>query len=406
MPKNSKNFINTQEQNTETDNLPDPRQLNMYSGNKEKRAPEPLKPPTERDQEIFSAIKNIVQNQEKSPFMDAFLNASELGGVSETCVEICCKDGFSAGYIRDNIGSLVKSGFRELYKRDLEVLYKAIAPQARQEIEKPKALEKANPKNLEKDDPGAGIVVGWSEKERAMPNELLRSSLFGSVKRGLRKRVIDKPLICWGGVSITFSGTELDQGDCDVFFEILNLIKQQGKSKVHFSVYSLLTSLGKNQSGKSRQTLKRQMSRLVEGTIKIESATFVYEGHLLNSFMYDKESKDYVSSANEDFLVMFKRGYARIDKTIRNELETSLAKGLYNFIATHRAPRPKPQRVKLEQLKEILGADGEMKKFKFNVKTCMTQLQKQKVVTLWGFEGDTLLFSKPKTRRKPAWNKA
>ena len=55
----------------------------------------------------------------------------------------------------------------------------------------------------------------WPEEVRACPSSVLRSALFGIVRRGRRKALEGEILATWEGVTIRYTGWRLDQGDLD-----------------------------------------------------------------------------------------------------------------------------------------------------------------------------------------------
>src|SRR5687768_5946240 len=61
------------------------------------------------------------------------------------------------------------------------------------------------------------------DSERTIPNIIARSALFGAIKRGARPYK-DKELIgSRGDVEIYYTGKALDQADCTVWMQALNI---------------------------------------------------------------------------------------------------------------------------------------------------------------------------------------
>ncbi len=57
---------------------------------------------------------------------------------------------------------------------------------------------------------------------RAAPNIVVRSSVFGVVRRGKRARVTDMPVAAPQGLEIAITGWRLDQHDLDIWLEIMH----------------------------------------------------------------------------------------------------------------------------------------------------------------------------------------
>ncbi|KGV64505.1 plasmid replication initiator TrfA [Burkholderia pseudomallei] len=65
----------------------------------------------------------------------------------------------------------------------------------------------------------------WPEPMRGVPNGVLRSALFGAIKRGKRRYMERESIACVSGVSIVYTGPRLDQSDLDVWEGALHLAR-------------------------------------------------------------------------------------------------------------------------------------------------------------------------------------
>jgi hypothetical protein len=63
------------------------------------------------------------------------------------------------------------------------------------------------------------LFPDWPDDRRGAPNEVIRSAIFGVVRLGRRKRVVDMPVAGPIGSNITITGWRLDQYDLDTWLE-------------------------------------------------------------------------------------------------------------------------------------------------------------------------------------------
>jgi hypothetical protein len=83
----------------------------------------------------------------------------------------------------------------------------------------------------------------WTSIERTAPAPIVRSALFGIVKRGTRRFVDREVLASWGNDSITFTGSQLDQADFDLWLEILHQSREQLGQPVYFTFKGILKAI-------------------------------------------------------------------------------------------------------------------------------------------------------------------
>ena len=69
-------------------------------------------------------------------------------------------------------------------------------------------------------------LARWHDWERAMPTSLSRSAVFAPVGHGQRLKHVNALIDSRPDVVLTFTGTQLDMGDADVFLHLLELAKR------------------------------------------------------------------------------------------------------------------------------------------------------------------------------------
>ena len=219
--------------------------------------------------------------------------------------------------------------------------------------------------------PATALVVPfphpWAEAMRACPLAMLRSALFGVVRRGRRQYLDDVEIAAWPGVSIRYTGQRLDQADLDVWMLAVHLFRQQGLGgRLYLSAYTLLQALGRCTEGEHHYSrLKKSFTRMIACAVEISVGRYSYAGNLIHEFWLDKETGDYVLSINPHLASLFKDGYSLIEWEQRQALgEKDLAKWLLGYVATHRATVLKPHQIGLVKLQRLCGAEMEAKDFK------------------------------------------
>jgi hypothetical protein len=118
------------------------------------------------------------------------------------------------------------------------------------------------------------LFPDWPTDRRGAPNAIIRSAVFGVVRRGRRKRVADMPVAGPCGYDITLTGWRLDQYDCDLWLEVMHLARNcKPGETVRFTLHSMLRRIGR--TGKQAQSdyawLKQRLKQLAETTIAFDS---------------------------------------------------------------------------------------------------------------------------------------
>lgn len=248
----------------------------------------------------------------------------------------------------------------------------------------------------------------WPEPMRAAPTVVFRSALFGVQARGTKRQQFEKELLAsWGETSIRYTGKRLDQYDEDVWLQTLHLARLQNANAyegISFTARGFLKSFGRQSGGGNAiMRLDDSLLRMVACAVVITDGERTYMGNLIHSVKKDEASGRYVVCLNPDLAKLFGGGYTKLEWQTRLELKTDLARWLHAFVLTHRATEDHPQRVSIIELKKLVGvADRELKKFRYDVKRAMAQLQEFGVVRSWRItSNDALEFVRPQRKELP-----
>ena len=244
----------------------------------------------------------------------------------------------------------------------------------------------------------------WPEEVRACPSSVLRSALFGIVRRGRRKALERAILATWEGVTLRYTGWRLDQGDLDVWLAALHLAREHNLGvRVPVTVNEMLRTMGRCTGKHDHEWFKCAVARLTACAVEITAGRKTYGGPLIEGFARDEETGEHVLFLSPRLADLFEDGdYTRIDWEIRRSLDMDLAKWLHGYVASHRATEKNPHRLGLKRLRELCGSEtDELWKFRQQVREAMQELQAAGVVTAWRITpGDALEVVRPSRKRR------
>lgn len=241
----------------------------------------------------------------------------------------------------------------------------------------------------------AQISFTWGESLRGVPNSVLRSALFGAIKRGKRKTMFREKLASQGGISVVFTGYRLDQADLDVWQQVLHISRNSPfGTEVAFSGGGFLKAIGRNTSGASHEWLKDSLTRLQVAAVELSDGKKTFSGTLIHNWYLDEVNKNCVVKLNPDLVNLFSRDtWTGIEWEQRKALKGKpLALWLHGFYSSHKNPFD----IKIETLHKWCGSETK-DIYAFN------QMMKEALVDLseaakWNcrIEGDKVqIFKKP-----------
>lgn len=267
------------------------------------------------------------------------------------------------------------------YDREIDVLQRQIrayrelqdrkTPERRQVVNKAKSeseksgdklLDSIRRKNTEIALASPAKLPLWPEPIRGVPNGILRSALFGAVKRGKRRYMEREAVAAVDGINLIYTGPRLDQADLDVWEGALHLARLIPLgNRIEFTEKNFLKMIGRGGEageniGKSdREWLKKTLSRLKANAIEVNQGPYAYGGSLVDEYFRDDSTGRYVLILNPRMKVMFGRdNWTQIDWSIRQVLRGyPLAQWLHGFYSTH----AKPYSLKVATLHKLCGSE-------------------------------------------------
>ena len=230
-----------------------------------------------------------------------------------------------------------------------------------------------------------------------MPNPVIRSALFGVVKRGRREHLERVRLPSIGGTEILYTGARLDQADLDAWMGILELFKGQDIAmrlgRVVVPAREFLRLIGREYSSGTRAWLYKSLARLQATAIEIKNGDQVYVGSLIVRAARDERTGQVMVEIDPKLAALF-HSWSGMDWQERQALgQDHLAKWLHGFYSSHADPYP----IKVRTIQEWTGAGAEeLWKFRQQLREGMGRVG---AATGWRWEidkNDCLHVHKPK----------
>ena len=228
----------------------------------------------------------------------------------------------------------------------------------------------------------------WPEPKRGAPNAVLRGALFAAIQGKTRHRGLSEQLIATqDGVTIRYTGAQLDQADLDVWEQALHLVRTQDLgTECHFTEKGFLKALGRSTGKSDRTWLRSAISRLTTATVEISNGRLTYGGSLV-SFSRDEDTGHTVLEINPKLARFFSpTRWTQIDWAQRQQLRGKpLALWLHGFYASHAEPYP----LRVAYLHKLSGSQtNRLRRFKENLTQALSDLQATGAIRGFEIQGD------------------
>ena len=215
----------------------------------------------------------------------------------------------------------------------------------------------------------------WPEAKRGVPNAVLRGALFSAIHKD-RQYMRRKELIATqDGVTIRYTGEQLDQADLDVWEQALHLARIQTLgSRCYFTAHSFLKALGRSTGKMNHEWLEFALARLSATSVEIRAGRRMYFGSLIEGGVRDEDTGRYVVEINPKLAKFYGRTqWTQINWEQRQRLRGKpLALWLHGFYATH----AKPHALTVEYLHKLSGSQTKLLwKFKQNLTRALRDLE-------------------------------
>ncbi|NLC22376.1 MAG: hypothetical protein GX771_10790 [Halomonadaceae bacterium] len=239
----------------------------------------------------------------------------------------------------------------------------------------------------------------WADCERAGPNILMRSSIFGiappRTKRWVAGSSEPREVIVLGDIQISMIGEELRQEDADVLFGILHLARITNRygGGVEFTASDFIRELGWSRDGRSYHRLHGIIRRLASTTFIVSGKNvsldnFAERGFTLLQYDFVRDTerrytgKWHVTVAASTVNLFWIGHYSRIHWDLHKEIRSPLARYLHLLYATYKGALS----FGLEQLHALCGSQQKhLPAFRQAVIRAQEELHELGIIDRWGW---------------------
>ncbi|MFN9503386.1 MAG: plasmid replication initiator TrfA [Rubrivivax sp.] len=214
----------------------------------------------------------------------------------------------------------------------------------------------------------------WPEPKRGAPNSFIRSALFAAIQSKDRQYLKETVLASQDGITIRYTGEQLNQTDLDVWETIVHLAREQPLGTFcNFTAHSLLKALGLPTGNSQHKQLHSTIIRLTACAVEVVHDGHTYFGPLIKSGAKDDLTRHYGVELNKGIIRLFgDNQWTALDWQQRQALRKHpLAQALHAFYSSHRHPFA----LRLETLQAYTGSrNKQIASFKRQAKAALQEL--------------------------------
>jgi hypothetical protein len=230
----------------------------------------------------------------------------------------------------------------------------------------------------------------WPEPKRGTPNSFIRSALFAAIQSKDRVFLKEATLASQRGISVKFTGEQLNQEDLSVWETLAHLARQHPLGCMcEFTAHGLLKSLGQHTGLSQHKQLHSTIIRLTACAVEITHEGKTYFGPLVKSGLKDELTSHYRIELNRELIRLFgDNQWTALDWQQRQQLRGKLlAQALHAFYSSHRQPFP----IKLDTLRGYVGSRNIQRAgFKIKLRAALEELVSIGFLTGYDITGDAV----------------
>jgi TrfA protein len=228
----------------------------------------------------------------------------------------------------------------------------------------------------------------WHDDKRGAPNSFLRSALFAAIQSKDRADLKKAELFSQQGITVTYTGQQLNQEDLTVWLALVDLMKKDPLgTQCHFTAHGILKHLGLGTGGSAHERLNDAILRMTACAVVIKTGRHTYMGSLIHDCLIDEQTKHYKITLNRHLIKLFgENDWTAVNWDERKQLRNKpLCLKLHDYYSSHE----KPLVVSIEFLADITGSTNSQKaSFKRQVRTALEELVKISFLKGYKVEGD------------------
>jgi TrfA protein len=249
-------------------------------------------------------------------------------------------------------------------------------------------MERDRKKEEERLATGVIYLPTCREDRRGSPNSLMRCALFAAIQSKDREYLEKVSVFSQQGVTVTYTGKQLNQEDLTVWLALVDLMKKDPLgTECRFTAHEILNYMSLDVGGTQYGRLALSIRRMTACLVEIETERYIYGKSLIEGFVIDKDTNEYRVKLSRHLIKLFgDNDWTAIDWEQRKQLRNKpLSLKLHDYYSSHEKPLP----ISLEFLSNITGSNNKQKAdFKRKTKIALEELVKIGFLKEYSIERD------------------
>ena len=252
-----------------------------------------------------------------------------------------------------------------------------------------KALqEKARKDEEERLETGIIYPPTWRDDRCGLPNSFPRSALFAAIQGKDRKYLEKAQIFSQEGMTVTYTGKQLNQEDMTVWLALVDLMKKYPLgTECRFTGREILKYMDLGTGGREYERLEDSILRMTACAVVIKTEKFTYGKSLIEGFVIDENTNEYRVELSRHLIKLFDENeWTALNRKERRQLRNKpLCLKLHEYYSSHEKPFP----VSLEFLRNITGSINKQEAdFKRKIKIALEELVKIGFLKNYSIEGN------------------
>ena len=214
----------------------------------------------------------------------------------------------------------------------------------------------------------------WRDDRHGAPNSFLRSALFAAIQSKDRCQLKEAVLGSQQGITIKYTGEQLNQEDLTIWLALVDLVKQHPLgTECSFTAHGILKHMNMDTSGQAHEKLRMSILRMTACVLTVTNEKYTFSDRIIDRFIVDEETKHYkITVGRHTFKLFSENDWTAIEHQQRRSLSRKpLALALHGYYTSHEKPLP----VSIEFLASITGSKNRQKAgFKRHLKAALEEL--------------------------------